>query len=257
MKRIRVIPTLLLKNGGVVKTRQFRHPTYVGDPINAVKIFNEKEVDELILLDIDASRTKRPPDFKMVEQIASECFMPVAYGGGISDIEQMRMLFSAGVEKVVVNSALNSQPEMIRRAANIFGSQSIVASIDAKRTWLKKYKAYTSCGTKYTGCNVVEMAKMAVEHGVGEIYLNSMDRDGTQQGYDISLVQRVSDSVSVPIIAAGGAHSINDFFTAVSEAHASAVSAGSMFVFHGVHRAVLISYPSQDILMEQLYKKVA
>ncbi|MEC8337791.1 MAG: AglZ/HisF2 family acetamidino modification protein [Planctomycetota bacterium] len=257
MKRIRVIPTLLLKSGGVVKTTQFRHPTYVGDPINAVKIFNEKEVDELILLDIDASRDKRPPDFRMVEQIASECFMPVAYGGGISDIEQMRILFSLGVEKVVINSALSSQPEMIRCAANTFGSQSIVASIDAKKTWRKKYKAVTSCGTKYTGRNVVEMAKMAVEYGVGEIYLNSMDRDGTQRGYDIPLVKDVSDAVPVPIIAAGGAHSITDFFTAVSEANASAVSAGSMFVFHGIHRAVLISYPNQDILMEQLYKKVA
>ena len=257
MKRIRVIPTLLLKNGGVVKTRQFRNSVYVGDPINAVKIFNEKEVDELILLDIDASRKKRPPDIQMVEKIASECFMPVAYGGGISDLDQVRSLFSAGVEKVVINSSLRSNPEMVRCAANTFGSQSIVASLDTKRTWLGKHKTYTSCGTKCTRLGVIEAARMAVELGVGEIYLNSIERDGTQKGYDINLIRQVTNSVSVPIIAAGGAQSITDFVAAVSEGYASAVSAGSMFVFHGVHRAVLISYPSQDLLMEQLYKKVA
>ena len=257
MKRIRVIPTLLLRDGGVVKTRQFRNPVYVGDPINAVKIFNEKEVDELILLDIDASRKKHPPNIRMIEQIASECFMPVAYGGGISDINQFQMLFSAGIEKVVVNSALKSNPAMIRSAAQTFGSQSIVASLDAKRTWFGKHKTYTACGKKCTGLSAVETAQMAVKLGVGEIYLNSIDQDGTQNGYDISLVQQVTESVSVPVIAAGGAQSITDFFSAVSKGNASAVSAGSMFVFHGPHRAVLISYPSQKLLVEQLYKKVA
>lgn len=252
MLKTRVIPCLLLRNAGLVKTVKFKDPKYVGDPINAVKIFNEKEVDELVFLDITASSENKRPPFKVIEDIASECFMPLAYGGGIRSIEDIRSIFSLGVEKVVINSYAAERPEFIREAADIFGSQSIVVSIDVRRNLFGKYSVCTRSGTHNTGLEPAEYARKMVELGAGELMVYSIDRDGSQSGYEIELIKRVSNAVSVPVIACGGAGSVEHFREAVQDGGASAVAAGSMFVFHGKHRAVLINFPTQSQLEEAL-----
>ena len=252
MLKTRVIPCLLLRNAGLVKTVKFKDPKYVGDPINAVKIFNEKEVDELIFLDITASSENKRPPFKVIEDIASECFMPLAYGGGIRSIEDIRTIFSLGVEKVVINSYAAERPEFIREAADIFGSQSILVSIDVRRSLFGKYGVYTRSGTHNTGFDPADYAKRMVDFGAGELMVYSIDRDGSQSGYEIELIKRVSTVVKVPVIACGGAGSVEHFREAVQDGGASAVSAGSMFVFHGKHRAVLINFPTQSQLEETL-----
>jgi cyclase len=228
----------------LVKTTGFRNPVYVGDPINAIRIFNDKEVDELVLLDITASRTGKGPAFSTIENIASECFMPVAYGGGITTVEQIRKILGAGVEKVVVNTAALQDPQLVRDAVREFGSQAIVVSIDVKRKLLGRYEVYSDGGTRATGHDPAVYARQMEELGAGEILLNAIDRDGTMKGYDIELVQKVTSVVNIPVIASGGAGSIADFGAASKRAGAAAVAAGAMFVFHGPHRAVLITYPS-------------
>lgn len=244
MLKTRVIPTLLLRGAGLVKTTGFRNPVYVGDPINAVRIFNEKEVDELVLLDITASRTGKGPAFATIENIASECFMPVGYGGGISTVEQIRKILNMGVEKVVVNAAALRNPQLVRDAVREFGSQAIVVSVDVKRKLLGRYEVYGDGGTKPTGHDPVAYARQIEERGAGEILLTAIDRDGTMKGYDVELVLKVTSAVSIPVIASGGAGTIADFGIASKRAGAAAVAAGAMFVFHGPHRAVLITYPS-------------
>lgn len=244
MLKTRVIPTLLLRGAGLVKTTGFRNPVYVGDPINAIRIFNDKEVDELVLLDITASRTGKGPAFSTIENIASECFMPVAYGGGITTVEQIRKILGAGVEKVVVNTAALQDPQLVRDAVREFGSQAIVVSIDVKRKLLGRYEVYGDGGTRATGHDPAVYARQMEELGAGEILLTAIDRDGTMKGYDIELVQKVTSVVNIPVIASGGAGSIADFGAASKRAGAAAVAAGAMFVFHGPHRAVLITYPS-------------
>lgn len=251
MLATRVIPCLLLKDRGLVKTVKFKDPTYVGDPINAVKIFNEKEVDELVFLDITATIEQRPPRLKVISEIASECFMPLCYGGGVRNVEDIREIFKLGVEKVSINSCAVENPFFIREAADIFGSQSIIVSIDFKRSFLGKYEVYIHGGRKATRLDPVEFAVRMQEMGSGELFLNSIDRDGTMLGYDLDLIKRVTGAVNIPVIASGGAGKMRDFSNAVS-AGASAVAAGSMFVFHGKHRAVLINYPSYDELREAL-----
>jgi cyclase len=248
MLRHRVIPCLLLSNGGLVKKRKFKDSVYIGDPINAIRIFNEKEVDELVLLDICASSGRRGPDYQLLGEIASECFMPLAYGGGISSIEQIRALFRLGIEKVIVNTALNYDPNFVRNAVAIFGSQAITASIDVRRKLFGRYEVMTLAGTQPTGLSPVDAAQMAVNLGVGEILLTSIESEGSMEGYDVDLLKKVSQSVNVPVIASGGAGSLEDFRTAVHVGHASAVAAGSMFVFYGRHRAVLITYPEYQEL---------
>jgi cyclase len=243
MLKTRVIPTLLLRGAGLVKTVGFRNPKYVGDPINAIRIFNDKEVDELVLLDITASRTGKGPAFGTIENIASECFMPVAYGGGITTVGQIRRILSAGVEKVVINAAALKDPELIRDAAREFGSQAIVVSIDVKRKLLGRYEVYGDGGTKPTGHDPVAYARRMQDIGAGEILLTAIDRDGTMQGYDLDLVLKVTSALTIPVIASGGAGSIADFACAAKQAGAAAVAAGAMFLFHGPHRAVLITYP--------------
>ena len=255
MKRIRVIPVLLLHEGGLVKSIKFKQYTYVGDPINAVKIFNEKEVDEIVILDIDATRNQSGPDFTRIKEIASEAFIPLAYGGGIRNIEEIKQLFYLGVEKVVLNAQAFLNPSLLSEAASLVGSQSVVASVDVKKNWLGQYKAYVKNGTENTGKNPVEYVKELVNAGAGEIFLNSIDRDGTYNGYDLELVKQVSASVNVPVIACGGASQLEDFHAAV-DAGASAVAAGSLFVFQRTHRAVLISYPSQKELVEKLFSRI-
>lgn len=253
MKRIRVIPTLLLHKGGLVKSVKFAKYTYVGDPINAVKIFNEKEVDELAVIDIDATRDKRSPDITRITGIVSEAFMPIAYGGGITHVDEVKKLLFNGVEKVILNKAAVSSPKLVSEIAEQLGSQSIVVSIDVKKTLLGKYRVFTDNGKANTGLDPIQFAKECEERGAGEILLNSVDRDGTYKGYDTAILRQVAGAVSIPVIACGGAGSIEDFKDAVLDGHASAVSAGSMFVFQRPHNAVLISYPSSFELEKKLY----
>jgi cyclase len=250
--RTRVIPSLLLDGRRLVKTVRFRNPTYVGDPINAVKIFNDKQVDELMFLDISASRDGRGPSLDVIGEIASECFMPVGYGGGIRSVDDMREVLKAGIEKVVLNSLAFRQPDMVVAGVREFGSSSIVVSIDVKRKLLGGYEVYGGGGVRREGIGPVEFAQRMAEAGAGEILLNSIDRDGTFQGFDIDLVRRVADAVDVPVIACGGAGSVEHMRQAIVDGHASAVSAGSMFVFRGKHRAVLISFPTPEELRDAL-----
>ena len=247
MLKHRVIPCLLLKNGGLVKTQRFHRPKYVGDPINAIRIFNEKEVDELMVLDIMASRERREPDFALIEQFASECFMPLCYGGGIHTVGQARTLFSLGVEKICLQSAALENPSLISDLADKFGRQSIAVSVDVALNWFGQPKLYESRARKRLKMPWLQFMQHAVERGAGEIVLNSVDRDGLMHGYDLDLLRQASQSISVPLIALGGAGSPEHMREAVM-AGASAVAAGSLFVFHGPHRAVLISYPKYEEL---------
>lgn len=248
MLRTRVIPCLLLKDNGLVKTIKFKNPSYVGDPINAVKIFNDKEVDELVFLDIMASVEKRGPNFKLLAEISTECFMPLGYGGGISSIQEIEYLFNLGIEKIILNSNACSNPKLVAEAINIFGSQSIVVSMDVRKNWLtKKQIVYTLNGEHNTKINPLEYAKRMEEFGVGELIVNSIDQDGTMEGYDYNLIKTISEAVKIPIVALGGAGSIEDLKKA-KDSGASALGAGSLFVYQKPHRAVLITYPSQKEL---------
>jgi cyclase len=244
----RVIPFLLLKGRGLVKTVRFKAPTYIGDPRNAVRIFNEKEVDELALLDIAATPEGRGPQFDLVREIVSEAFMPVAYGGGIRSVEDVQALFSLGVEKVVVATAAVEDPDFVARAASAFGSQSIVVCLDVKQTISGGFEVFTHGGRRATRQDPVALARRMEELGAGELVVNAIDRDGTLMGYDLELIHEVASAVRVPVIACGGAGKLEDFQLAVREGGASAVAAGSLFVFHGKHRAVLINYPAYNVL---------
>jgi len=254
MRRVRIIPSLLIQKGGLVKSVKFKDHKYVGDPINAVKIFNEKEVDEIVILDISATSEKRPPNIGQIKDIASEAFMPLGYGGGITRLDEIRELIAAGVEKVVLNTSAFANPGLITDGAKYVGSQSIVVSIDVKKNLWGKYKAFVENGTKNTNLDPAVFARQMEDAGAGEILLNSIERDGSFSGYDLDLIHLVSSAVGIPVVAVGGASSVNDFSEAV-KCGASAVSAGSMFVFQGPHRAVLISYPTQGELLEKLFKQ--
>ncbi len=252
MLRIRVIPCLLLQNLALVKTRKFKDPKYIGDPINAVKIFNDKEVDELVFLDIRVSIEQLRPRVDLISRIASECFMPLCYGGGIRSLEDMEEIFNVGVEKVAINSHATENHVIIQKAAAVYGSQSVVVSIDVKKSAFGKYEVFAYGGRKNTKLDPVKYSQLVERMGAGEILLNSIDRDGTMRGYDVDLIKMVSNSVNIPVIACGGAGKIGDFADAVQRGNASAVAAGSLFVFHGRHRAVLISYPSYEKLQAVL-----
>ena len=252
MKRIRIIPVLLIQKGGLVKSVKFANHKYVGDPINAVKIFNDKEVDEIVILDISATTEKRGPNFSMIKELTSEAFMPLAYGGGITTLDQISTLINCGLEKIILNTSAFKNPALITEGAKKAGSQSIVVSIDVKKNIWGKYRVYIENGTDNTGMDPVTFAKQSENAGAGEIILNSIERDGTYGGYDTDLIQSVSKAVNVPVVAVGGATTVSDFNMAIQKG-ASAVAAGSMFVFQRPHRAVLISYPSQKELEEQLF----
>lgn len=241
----RVIPVLLLSEGGLVKTENFKKPVYVGDPINAIRIFNDKEVDELVFLDIDASKENRGPDFALLEQIASECFMPLSYGGGITTLDQVKRIYSTGIEKVVLNSVVFDKPKLIEDVAAEAGSQSVVVSIDYKKALFGKTKVYSHAKRKVPNMTILEFAKEMESRGAGEIILNSVDHDGVMDGYDIDMIAAVSEELSIPLVACGGAGGIEHLVQAIKKGKASAVAAGSMFVFHGPHKAVLINYPNQ------------
>ncbi|AEI50303.1 AglZ/HisF2 family acetamidino modification protein [Runella slithyformis] len=246
----RVIPVLLLESGGLIKSVKFKNPQYIGDPINAVRIFNEKEVDEIVLLDTLASKEGREPDYLLIEDIASECFMPFAYGGGINSIKQAEKLIKLGAEKIILNHILQKTPHLVKEIATYFGSSTVVASIDVKTNFWGNYEVFSHTKRKITGQNPTEFAKQLEGLGVGEIFLNSVDLDGTMQGYDLKLIKSIVDSVSVPVVACGGAGSQTHLKDGIHQANASAVAAGSMFVFQGVHRAVLISYPSRKEILD-------
>lgn len=256
MRRVRVIPVLLLKKDGLVKSVKFKDYKYVGDPFNAVRIFNEKEVDELAVIDITATKEGRKPNLEKIKDIAGEAFMPLSYGGGITHIDEVQQILFSGIEKVIINKAAFSIPELISQIAERFGSQSVVVSIDVKRNLFGKYKVYSDNGSVNTNLDPVVWAKACAEKGAGEILLNFIDRDGTYKGYDLTILQEVTSAITIPVIACGGAGSIEDFRQAIVEGKSSAVAAGSMFVFQRPHNAVLISYPPVTILKEQLYSKI-
>lgn len=248
-----MIPVLLLKGGnGLVKSVRFKDYRYVGDPVNAVRIFNEKEIDEIAILDIDASRQNRPPDFEKIKEIAGEAFIPVAYGGGVTRLEEIRKLFYLGIEKIILNTAAIKNPSLVTEAAAIAGSQSIVVSVDVKKNLFGKYKVYTGNGTGSIGKDPVEYCLQMQAAGAGEILLNSIERDGTYTGYDLDILKKITAKLNIPVVACGGAAGINDFVAAVKNG-ASAVAAGSLFVFQRPHQAVLISYPSQEELQNKLF----
>jgi len=252
MLRPRVIPTLLLRGRGLVKTVRFKDPKYLGDPRNTVKIFNEMEVDELVLLDIQASPEERQPNFDLVREIVSEAFMPLGYGGGLRTVEDCQRVVRLGVEKVVLNTITVEDSSVVQEAAAIFGSQSVVASIDVRKKLFGGYEVMIRGGSHKTGIDAVEHAVRMAELGAGEILLTSIDRDGTMRGYDLDLVTAVTDSIDVPVVACGGAASVADLAAVIRQGGASAAAAGSMFVFHGKHRAVLISFPFREELEEAL-----
>lgn len=245
MLRPRIIPCLLVHKGGLVKTVSFEKPKYVGDPLNAVRIFNEKEVDELMVLDIDATSDQRDPDYTLIRKLAAECRMPLAYGGGVRSVEQFEQLVSLGVEKVAISAAAISNPTLIGAAAARVGSQSVVVVIDVRRSDTR-FEVFTSNGRRGTGLDAIEFARRAEAAGAGEIVINSIDRDGQMRGYDFDLVRCVREAVTLPLTVLGGAGSLADIASLVREFGLIGAAAGSLFVFKGVYRAVLINYPSRS-----------
>jgi cyclase len=246
----RVLPCLLLRGSGLVKTVRFKNPTYIGDPRNAVRIFNEREVDELVLFDITASVAGGPPQFQLIEEIVSEAFMPVAYGGGLRTIDDARKVLALGVEKVIFCTAAIENPALIEETARVFGSQSVLVCIDVGTTLFGRREVYTHGGRKRARTDPVQCARQMESAGAGELIVNSIDRDGTMSGFDIELIRSVAGAVRVPVIACGGAGTLHDLREATTAGGASAVAAGSFFVFHGKHRAVLINYPEPQTLAE-------
>mgnify|MGYP000916651491 CR=1 FL=1 len=243
MLKHRVIPSLLVGHSGLVKTTRFKNPVYVGDPINAIRIFNDKEVDELILLDIVASKVNRQPNYRIIEDVAGECFMPLAYGGGIRNLDQASRIFALGVEKVCLQTGWLEDPSLITRIAERFGSQSVIASIDVKKDWLNRPKLYSAGRSKILQIPWLDMLQRLVDAGAGEVLLNSVDKDGTLSGPDLEIIKQASQALPIPLIACGGVGSLPDIRAAVN-AGANAVAVGAFFVFYGPHRAVLITYPN-------------
>ena len=246
MLRPRIIPCLLVRDKGLVKTVNFKHSKYVGDPINAVRIFNEKQTDELMVLDIDASSELREPDYKMIERLASECRMPLSYGGGIKNIDQAVRIFSLGVEKVAISSAAVENPGLVTLIGNQVGTQSVVVVIDVKKKRLGGYEVYTHNGKKPTGKNPVDFAKQMESLGAGEIVLNSIDNDGMMKGYDLALIEKVRKSINLPLTVLGGAGTIDDIGKLIMQFGIIGAAAGSLFVFKGFYKAVLINYPNPE-----------
>lgn len=249
----RCIPVLLLQNGALVKTVQFQNPKYIGDPLNAVRIFNEKEVDELVFLDLDASVKGTPIPFQLLEEISGECFMPLSYGGGIKTIEDIRRIIQIGIEKVIIGTEAVENPGFVKQAVNEFGSSSICVSLDIQKDTFG-YRLYTRSGTNLMQEDPVEYAQKLEELGVGELLIHSIDREGMRNGYDLDLIRKLRQVLKIPIIASGGAGTLEHLCEGV-ENGASAVAAGSMFVFHGKHQAVLISYPDQAAL-KRIYSSI-
>lgn len=239
----RIIPCLLVHNKGLVKTVKFKDAKYVGDPINAVKIFNEKEADELMVLDIDATVENKEPDYKMIEHLATECRMPLCYGGGIKTVEQATIIFNLGVEKIALSSAAIENPQLVANIAKEVGNQSVVVIIDVKKKMFGGYYIYTHNGTKKTKLDLENLINKLQSLGVGEIVINSIDNDGVMNGYDLSLIEKIKPLINVPMTVLGGAGSLNDIKTLIKKFGIIGCAVGSLFVFKGKYKAVLINYP--------------
>ena len=249
MNLIRVIPFLTLSEEGLVKTTAFKNRRYIGDPINAVKVFNDKEADEICLLDIDATRFYKEPDYDRIEKIVSEAFMPVTYGGGVNSLKHFERLFSIGIEKVAVNSCIFENPSVIEEAINLYGSQSVVASIDIKKNFLGKFGIYSSCGRKKQKINFPYTVKLLTKIGFGECILNCIHKDGKMNGYELEVIKYFSNNLRIPVVSLGGAGSFKDLKSSV-KAGSSGVGASSFFIFRGERRAVLISYLSEKEILK-------
>ena len=247
MFRPRVIPTLLLEHNQLVKTEKFKSPTYIGDPVNAIKVFNDKGVDEIVVLDITASKEGRKPDIEFISYMCGEAFMPFSYGGGITTVDEIKRLIKGGVEKVVLNASIQKDLNLIKSAAKEIGNQSIVACVDIKSNWLGKQMVYSHQTGKNLKVDIIQHIEALQSAGCGEIILQSVDQDGTMKGYDLNLIEKVSKICTVPLVVLGGVGSFKHLEDGIS-AGASAASAGSYFVFHGKHKAVLITYPTQEEL---------
>jgi cyclase len=260
MLRPRIIPCLLLQNGGLVKTVGFGAPKYVGDPINAIKIFNEKEADELIVLDIDATVKGLEPNFRLIAQFAAECRMPLCYGGGFKNVEQAKRTIALGVEKVALSSAAIADRELLRAIALEIGNQSVVFVLDVKRRKNGEFEVWTHNGTRNTGSTPFQLAREAAALGAGEIVVNSIDNDGRMTGYDLELAQKMRECVSVPITVLGGAGALSDIGQLIAACGVVGAAAGSLFVFKGPYRAVLINYPTQaqkDAVISTAYQNLS
>jgi len=260
MLRPRLIPCLLVRNKGLVKTVKFQPYKYVGDPINAVKIFNEKEADELIVLDIDATSNRSGPDFMMIQKLAAECRMPLCYGGGVKTVDEAKRIIGLGVEKVAISSAALENPKLISLIAAEIGSQSVVVVLDVKKSIFGKYEVYTHNGQNSTGRSPIEIAQQAEKLGAGEIVINSIDLDGQMNGYDLDLATKVRGAIRLPMSLLGGAGSLADIKRLVNVCGVVGAAAGSLFVFKGSYRAVLINYPDQSqkesMLHSAIYKHI-
>ncbi|WP_396186803.1 AglZ/HisF2 family acetamidino modification protein [Flavobacterium sp.] len=259
MLRPRIIPCLLVHDKGLVKSVHFKQHKYVGDPINAVRIFNEKEVDELMVIDIDATVENREPDYVMIERLAAECRMPLCYGGGVKTVEQAQKIFSLGVEKIAISSAVFDDLSLIQRMGEKVGTQSVVVVLDVKKKLLGGYEVYTHNGKKKTGKNPVEFAAELEKLGVGEIVINSIDQDGQMKGYDLDLIGKIREVITIPMTVLGGAGTLSDIGLLIKKFGIIGASAGSLFVFKGIYKAVLINYPTRvekDILIKSNYNGV-
>lgn len=259
MLRPRIIPCLLVHDKGLVKSVHFKNHKYVGDPINAVRIFNEKEVDELMVIDIDATVNNREPDYVMIEKLAAECRMPMCYGGGVKTVEQAQKIFSLGVEKIAISSAIFEDLSLIQRMGEKVGTQSVVVVLDVKKKLLGGYEVYTHNGKKKTGKNPIEFAAELEKLGVGELVINSIDHDGQMKGYDFDLISKIREVIHIPMTVLGGAGTLADIGQLIKKFGIIGASAGSLFVFKGVYKAVLINYPSRvekDILIQDYYSGI-
>lgn len=245
MLRPRIIPSLLVHDNGLVKTVNFKNPKYVGDPINAVKIFNEKAVDELAIFDIDATVLGKEPNYSLIERLASQSMMPLCYGGGVKTVEQAQRIFSLGIEKIALSSAVLQNPNLITEISDRVGSQSVIVVLDVKKKLLGGYEVYTHNGKKGTGINPFKFVEEAQKLGAGEIVINSIDKDGQMKGYDLDLIDKVREKITLPMTVLGGAGSLNDIEKIIDRHGVIGVAAGSLFVFKGPYKAVLINYPTQ------------
>jgi cyclase len=253
MLRPRIIPSLLIQDNGLVKTVNFKNPKYVGDPINAVRIFNEKEVDELAIFDIDATAKGLEPNYSLIERIANQSRMPLCYGGGVKTVEQAQKIFGLGIEKIALSSAVLHNPELITQIANRVGAQSVIVVLDVKKKLFGGYEVYTHNGKKSTGINPFDFAEKAQRLGAGEIIINSIDQDGLMKGFDMNLIDKVRDKISLPLTVLGGAGELQHIQQVIHKHGVIGVAAGSLFVFKGVYKAVLINYPEKGE-KEKLYK---
>jgi cyclase len=253
MLRPRIIPSLLLHDKGLVKTVNFKSPKYIGDPINAVRIFNEKEVDELVIFDIDATVLNKEPNYILIEKLANQSRMPLCYGGGVKTVEQAQKIFGLGVEKIALSSAIIQNPKLITEISERVGSQSVIVVLDIKKKILGGYEVYTHNGKKSTGINPIEFVQKLQKLGAGEIIINTIDQDGVMKGYDLNLIDKIAETITIPMTVLGGAGSLSDIEKVIKKHGIIGVAAGSLFVFKGPYKAVLINYPNQ-MEKNKLYK---